>query len=204
MKRAIWILAALALLFCAAGPARADVVQTFDLTWSGTFGSSATATGQITLDITNLPNPTTSAVVDITADVTAFSITVTGASSGNGTFTLADFSQFLWSTNGGTLDLTKELVGQPTSGSPWGTTPAGGSGSGDFNFFSNFTNPAAPDGITTLQIGANGDTADVLNLTSFAPHTTTATPEPASLTLAGIAAVGLLGYAWRRRKRAAA
>jgi hypothetical protein len=36
------------------------------------------------------------------------------------------------------------------------------------------------------------------------PETAISTPEPASLTLLGIGAVGLLGYGWRRRRRAAA
>ena len=33
---------------------------------------------------------------------------------------LADFVAFAFDTNGGTLDLTQELVGQATSGGPWG------------------------------------------------------------------------------------
>jgi hypothetical protein len=37
-----------------------------------------------------------------------------------------------------------------------------------------------------------------------APASTTAAPEPASLTLLGAGALGLAGYGWRKRKRAAA
>ena len=66
--------------------------------------------------------------------VTAFSVTVTGASSGNGTFTLADFSNILLDTNGGTLDLGLPLIGQNNGGL---FDPAGGGGAGgDFNLFS--------------------------------------------------------------------
>jgi hypothetical protein len=39
---------------------------------------------------------------------------------------------------------------------------------------------------------------------TFAPAAATAAPEPASLTLLGIGALGLLGYGWRKRKPAQA
>ena len=131
MKRLAFL--AVVACLCGVGQARGDMFQTFDLTWSGV-GNSAMATGQITIDTTLLPNPTAVFVaLDITADVTAFSITVSGASAGNGTFGLADFSSFDWGTNGATLDLTRELVGQPTigipgggsAGQPWGTNHQG-------------------------------------------------------------------------------
>src|SRR5271169_3440708 len=70
--------------------AYADTFQTYNLAWSGaTFGNGATATGQITLDLTTLPNPGPT-VYDMYNDISSLTITVVGASSGNGTWTKAD------------------------------------------------------------------------------------------------------------------
>jgi hypothetical protein len=74
--------------------------------------------------------------------VLALQVTVSGATSGNGTFDLTDFSSIAWCTNGARLNLCAELVGQPTRDDPWGT-PSGGDG-GDFNLFA--ATPQAPEG----------------------------------------------------------
>jgi MYXO-CTERM domain-containing protein len=131
-----------------------------------------------------------------------FCITLSGASRGNGTFDRGDFSSVLWDTNGGALALTKELISPPTGGALGGSTP-GAFGAGDFDIFNNGTDPAAPSATNHFQ-PATGGYSGMMNLTSLAPHAqTAAAAEPASLTLLGVGALGLAGYAWRRRRRAA-
>ena len=63
----------------------------FSLTWSGEpFGNTATATGTITIDDAVLLNPSDGydQAAPALLGITAFSITVSGAAVGNGTFTL--------------------------------------------------------------------------------------------------------------------
>jgi hypothetical protein len=185
---------------CLMGEARraaADIFQTFDLEYSGrNFGSTAVASGRITLDLSALPNHTTSAeVLPFTAPyVEAFSITVSGSRLGNGTFTQADHGSFDWNTNGGTLDFTKQLVDQPTNNTPWGI-PGDIFKSGDFSLFSNSTNPAAPEASDFFELATNGRTSvyDLMGLTSFAP-----VPEPSSVVLFILGAAGLFAAARRR------
>lgn len=159
----------------------------FALQWSGAaFGNSASANGLIDFDPSLISNPGFTDPLP----VNSFSITVTGANSGNGTFSLADYNNFFLATSGGTLDFTKQLVGQPTSNGLWGTTSFGNGG--DFNIISNFSNLDTPTGVSEFLIATSGGSGDSLQLTSFAPLAPLATvPEPSSLL--GLLALGTLG-----------
>jgi LPXTG-motif cell wall-anchored protein len=58
------------------------------------------------------------------------------------------------------------------------------------------------DLVNSVNIPAGGTMR--IRIDPFATGTAVAIPEPASLTLAGIGSLGLLGYTWYRRKRAIA
>src|SRR5215471_2798072 len=95
---------------------QADVLQLYSLSWSGApFGNSAAASGLMVLDLTTLPNPSPNFQnVDILNDIVSLSVTVSAASSGNGTWTKADLFMTYWWTGNVTLNMLKQLVGQPT------------------------------------------------------------------------------------------
>lgn len=170
----------------AASIAVANPVQ-FNFTFQES-GGPASATGYIVLETGLIANPGASNYEVPSAAVLDLSVTVAGASSGNGTFGLDDFCDVVFDTQGGTLDLTRELVGQPTDGDPWATTvppvrsPSGDSGtSGDFNLFScgggergsnrySATRgpSSAPDGIWWFTLGADGASANAMRLVSMA------------------------------------
>jgi hypothetical protein len=148
----------------------------FNLSYSGAgFGNGATAVGTITFDDAVLPNPGSLANVPAASlGIDSFSITVTGASSGNGTFGLADVDNWVWILSA-PLNLNAELVGQ--------------AGFSDFNWcaagFIGCTAPA-PGGIAAFTIQTNAETGDALGLVSMTP-----VPEPVPVALVGIALVGL-------------
>ena len=132
----------------------------FNLTWSGTsFGNGATATGVIGLDLANIPAAPSHGGFSVPSWITSFTITVAGASAGNGTFTLPDFSSFTFDSHGAGLNYAADLVGQ-----------FGGTvfiSNGDFNIFG--STATAPAAIGPNAMGADGANADILVLTSFTP-----------------------------------
>jgi hypothetical protein len=154
------------ILLCGSLSARAAPVV-FDLEWSGaSFGNGATATGQITVDDALLTNPGSNDSLATAGLVTAFTITVSGATTGDGTFTLGDFSRIILNTGTLPLDFTAELVDQPTDNDPWGTSQPGDTG-GDFNLFN--SSPAAPNGTFYFELTTDAGAGDKMLLTSFRP-----------------------------------
>lgn len=170
--------------------------STFALHYDGTpWGNDAQAVGSITFAV-DPPNPAdttllfSTAMTDYAPDniVSDFSLTVTGASVGNGTFGLDDFLYFSWNTKGFPLDLSQDLVGQPTeNGLGWASVDgAGGFGLGAWE------NSGAPSSLEWYVLATNEGSGDYLSLTSFTP-----VPVPAAIWLFGSALLGL--GAFRRR-----
>lgn len=178
----------ISLLLAAAGSAQA--ATTFYMQYSGlAFANDATASGTIVIDEALLPNPGNTQFADAFGLVVLdLNLVVSGASSGNGTFTLADFDGWIWSTGGATLDLGAQLVGQSTNGGPWGSGE-----SGDFNLFS-APSGGAPVGWAPFTLKLASGYGEEIALTSFS-----SVPEPSTygLLLGGLA---LAGAAIRRRK----
>lgn len=196
-------LAMLIMLIVTGNSARADAFQTYELFWSGAFlGNNATASGDMTLDLTTLINPTApgglegASNYDIVSDIKSLTVTVTGASTGNGVYILTDlcgcsaFGSFtLWNTNGYTVNMTGDVLAQLNADG------------GDFNLF--FT-PPGPQGAEELTLTANGSIGDPMEMTKFAPASELPpVPEPATWVMMGLG-FGALAFAGLRARRAAA
>ncbi|WP_411827882.1 hypothetical protein [Luteolibacter sp. AS25] len=117
-------------------------------------GSSATAHVTISMDTSSL---TGDFILLGTSHLESITMTVSGAVSGNGTFTKSDFNNFSFRSTQA-LDFTREIVGQ--------------NGFADFNFFG--ASPA-PNGSVEFTLKADGGSSDLMVLTSLAP-----VPEPSS------------------------
>lgn len=166
---------------------------TFNLGWSGASqGNTAQATAVLVVDDSMLPNPGSTGGNGASAlfselGIVRFDLVVTGASSGNGSFSITDFVSVAWDTGDQPLDLTQELVGQDNGQFPWGSQ--GGMG-GDFNVFA--LDPA-PSGTNFFVLTTNGGMGDDMVLTNFTP-----VPIGATLPLA-LSALGALGVFGGRR-----
>jgi hypothetical protein len=199
MRFGLACIAAAASLILTSGLAQADTFQTYDLAWSGAgLGNGASAMGTMTVDLTTLINPTVlpglgdSGYYDIVGDITSLNITVSGATSGNGAYTLtdlcacSDYGSFTyWYTNGITVNMSGNVLAQ---------LQADG---GDFNLF--FSSPG-PQGTDVLTMTTDAQDGDPMTMTEFAP---VSAPEPSVWAMLGVGVFGL-GFALRRAKSAAA
>jgi hypothetical protein len=144
---------------------------TFHFTYAG---QGATAVGTVTFESTLLANPGSNDFFLPNPAVLALTVTVSGASTGNGTFGMGSFSEIDFDTDGATLDLSRNLVGQATPGGPWGT-PTGCCG--DFNLFA--SGPPAPRGVFFFTLGADDGDAAAMTIVEVTPVTLAAVQIPA-------------------------
>ena len=174
----------------------------FTVTWSGaTVGDGASATGLFDLSPDTPADPEGADNPPPDGDMKIISLTVTGASQGNGTFVQSDF-YFGYFSFYSTLDFSKELIGQVMdNGYAYGFNDSARGPSGDFNVFGKYGG-SAPSGYDYFGLQTNGMNGDYLRLTSIAPVTSAAT-EPASWALM-IGGFGMIGSVARRCKRVSA
>ncbi len=191
MSTALRSVLAAAIWIASTSAALANFV-TFQVQWSGaTFNNTAKATGFITFDDAVLPQVGQQTSIDLPNPAVAdLGITITGATSGNGTFGLSDFTGVYFATPSA-LDLSTELIGQPLENNcTFGSIvdPCGEGDSGDFNLISS----SGPNGINFFLLAA--PESELMLVTSMIPI-----PEPGTLALLGLGFAGLA--ASRRRKQ---
>lgn len=166
--------------------------MSFFVDWSGSsFNNSAEAHGILSLADADILNTTGDLLLLPGIDITDFSLTISGAESGNGIFSLADFSFFTWNSAGATFDFASEFIGQTTTGGAWGSDQNWVSTSGDFNVFG--VSAPAPTAPMSFVLQTNYDAGNKMSLVSFRP-----VPVPGAVWLFGSALVGLLGFGRHR------
>jgi len=166
---------------------------TFNITWSGAaYQNGASGTGVITLDESLALNNNLTSTGDPLLG--SLNITISGASSGNGSFSAGDFTYFYF-LGLAQLDLSQELIGQTmNNGCLFGTSTGicGDGQGGDFNIFGAFP---APNGVYYFDLALSS--GERMMVTSIIQPSDV--PEPASIALFGLAAAGLALA--RRRKQ---
>ena len=196
MKPAL-LASALALATALLGAASANAAI-FTVRWSGEqFGNSASAVGSFNINTAVYPDLGGAQNINpVGGDFQILSLTVSGASAGNGGFTQSDFSYFFFAAFS-PLDYSQELIGQSlTNGFNFGSFGAGYNGpSGDFNLFA--ATGGTPTGTYFFQLTTAG--GENIGVTSIAPGV----PEAATWAMM-IAGFGLVGAAMRRRSAALA
>lgn len=173
------------------------------LVWSGTSqGNSASAHALLTIDDALFPTSSPLTLLTPGIEITDFQIEVSGADSDDGFFQLSDYSAFTWSTTATdhtpvSLDLSQELVGQPTLGGPWGSTQDYESSTGDFNLIAN--NDYAPTlaGTSFTLATRNGYRMQLVSFVSSVPE-----PEQWGMMLLGIPfTTGVINRTRRKQRR---
>jgi hypothetical protein len=137
--------------------------------------------------------------------VQTFSLTMTGLTVGR-TYEFEWWSNFSLAVSGGAGVTTTASAGNSVT-LALNTLMARDDTGGVGQFaIGTFTADATSEVITFSgsSPAGQGSALNGFELRDLGPAAVSAVPEPASLTLLGIAAVGLLGYGWRRRKAATA
>ena len=167
---------------------------TYNATWSGNGG---TATGSIVFSSDSVFTSGTSCGNFAACNITAVTVTVSGASAGNGTFVTADFNsnQFFIYLSGPVIT-SQNLVGQPNLN--------------EFNLFNAAGSPTAPTGFPPVfKIRSDGGFGTVMTLTSLIPAsspapTTTAQAVPSlsewAQLMLGLMVISMLGWHWRKQQ----
>ena len=107
------VLGAASISLGASGTERPFIIEYTQVTG----GTTQSLSGSIVIDDSYLFNPGDEEYYFPSLAFKSLSLTLTGDTLTE-TYTLDDFDSLVFSTNGATLDLTKELVGQLTSGDP--------------------------------------------------------------------------------------